>query len=207
MRSLVCAFLLATPLAAQGVRGGQSGPRPLLERDREIALARSAGPSAVTDSATIFVLTSRGYEVAVHGTNGAACYVSRDWLASLEPHCFDPEGAQTILPLAMQRVTLMHLGKTPAEADREIAEGLMSGKFRLPRRPVVSYMLSAAQILVSEDGRNVGAWRPHLMIYYPYLTTKDLGFVNDGTQEIAISDAGKPTASIVIAVKDFVSVR
>jgi hypothetical protein len=206
--AVMCALALASavPVAAQGVGGGQSGPRSLLPREREIALARSAGPAAVTDSATIFVLTAAGYEVGVRGTNGAACYVSRDWLASLEPHCFDPEGAGTILPLAMHRVTLLHRGKTPAEADREIADGITSGRFRLPRRPAMSYMLSAAQALIAEDGRAVGAWRPHLMIYYPYLTDADLGLVK-GTEEISIADSGKPTASIVMVVRDFVQPR
>lgn len=194
-------------LAGQGVAGGQSGPRTLLPRDREIALARSAGPAAVTDSATIYVLTAQGYEVAVQGTDGAACYVSRDWLTSLEPHCFDREGAATILPLAMHRILLLHQGKTPAEADRDIAEGLMSGRFRLPSRPAVSYMLSAAQQLVSETGRAVGAWKPHIMIYYPYLTDGDIGFPAGGSEAVSIADSGKPTASLVIVVPEFVQPR
>jgi len=53
----------------------------------------------------------------------------------------------------------------------------------------------------------VGAWRPHLMIYYPYLTDADLGFVPGGTEEISVADSGKPTASIVIVVRDFVQPR
>jgi hypothetical protein len=206
---LVCVVPLGLvgSLSSQGVGGGQSGARALLPRDREIALARCAGPAQVTDSATIHVLAAQGYEAAVRGTTGAACYVSRDWLSSLEPHCFDREGAATILPLAMHRVTLLHQGKTPAEADREIADGIMSGRFRLPQRPVMSYMLSAAQQLVSEDGRAVGAWKPHLMIYYPYLTDADLGYQPGGSEAVSIADAGKPTASIVIVVPSFVQPR
>lgn len=192
------------PAPAQGLGGGQSGRRALLPREREIALARSAGPAAVTDSATIYILSDRGYEKAITGSNGAACYVSRDWIESIEPHCFDAEGARTILPLAMHRVALLHQGKTRAEADREIADGLVSGRFRLPQRPVMSYMLSAAQSLVSDDGRKVGAWQPHLMIYYPYLTAADLGLPAAGAQGILVSDAGQPTANVVIVVKDFV---
>lgn len=200
----IAVVLAAAPAAAQGVNSGQSGRRTLLPREREIALARSAGPAAVTDSARIYILTDRGYETAVAGTNGAACYVSRDWLESLEPHCFDAEGAATILPLAMHRVTLLHHGKTRAEADREIADGLVSGKFRVPRRPAMSYMLSAAQSLISEDGRKVGAWQPHVMIYYPYLTAADMGLPVGGAAGMFVVDPGQPTANIVIVVKDFV---
>jgi hypothetical protein len=199
------AIALASPLAAQGYGGGRAGPRALFPRDREIALARSAAPAALSDSATIYVLTASGYEVAVQGSNGAACYVSRDWPESVEPHCFDPEGAATVLPRAMRRVELLHQGRSPDEADREIARGLLAGTFRLPRRPVVSYMLSGAQALVSDDGRPVGAWRPHVMIYYPYLTAADAGLTTpEDSPETFVVDSGLPTASLVIVVPSFV---
>ena len=139
------------------------------------------------------------YTVAVRGTNGAACYVSRDWLQSIEPHCFDAEGAATVLPMAMRRVELLHQGRTADEADREIANGLLTGRFRIPARPVVSYMLSGAQQLVSGEGRSVGAWKPHVMIYYPYWTAA--GAVGP---EVMMVDAGKPTANLVVVVPTFV---
>ncbi|MGH8721730.1 MAG: hypothetical protein ACREU4_07085, partial [Burkholderiales bacterium] len=162
-------------------------------------LARSAGPVALSDSATIFVLTAGGYEVAVQGTTGAACYVSRDWLESLEPHCFDAEGAVTILPIHMRRVELLHQGKTREDADRAIADGLLAGRFRLPTRPVVSYMLSAAQRLKSAAGQSAGQWKPHVMIYYPYWTS-----VGAAGPDVIMVDAGKPIASLVVVVPEFV---
>ncbi|MEE2899199.1 MAG: hypothetical protein VX815_12120 [Gemmatimonadota bacterium] len=39
-----------------------------------------------------------------------------------------------------------------------IAEGLRRGEFRLPSRPVMSYMMSAAQELISDEGEAAGAW-------------------------------------------------
>jgi hypothetical protein len=106
----------------------------------------------------------------------------------------------------MHRVTLLHQGKTKAEADREIADGLVSGRFKLPQRPAMSYMLSAAQSLIADDGRKVGAWQPHLMVYYPYLTAADIGLTG-GTGTLFVVDPGQPTANIVIVVKDFVQPR
>jgi len=210
-RSTLAALVLAvaaSPVHGQSAGGGQSGPRSLLPRDREIALARSAAPASVADSATVFALTARGYEVAVRGSNGAACYVSRDWLESIEPHCFDAEGAATVMALAMRRIELLHQGKTPAEADREIADGLVTGRFRLPRRPAMSYMLSAAQVLYDDDGRRVGPWQPHLMIYYPYLTAADLGLpAGAGAPGLMVVDAGRPTANIMVVVREFVQPR
>lgn len=203
MRALILCLAAAaaapTSAAAQSYGGGQSGPRPLLERAEEVALARSAAPTALSDSATVYVLTATGYEVAVEGTNGGACYVSRDWVHSIEPHCFDTEGARTVFPMALRRVELLHQGRTREEADREIADGLLSGQFRLPERPAVSYMLSAAQQLVAEDGRSVGAWKPHVMIYYPHWT----GGAAAGN-DVMLVDAGKPTANLVIVVPSFV---
>lgn len=203
MRSfLLCvaaAAATSAPSYAQSYGTGQSGSRALLPELEEVALARSAAPAALSDSATVYVLGDSVYTIAVRGTNGAACYVSRDWLQSIEPHCFDAEGAATVLPMAMRRVELLHQGRTTDEADREIAEGLLSGRFRIPARPVVSYMLSGAQRLVSSEGRSVGAWKPHVMIYFPYWTAA--GAVGP---EVMMVDAGKPTANLVVVVPTFV---
>lgn len=208
LRLAVAALTVAIDLGAQGVdNGGQTGRRPLLPRQEEIALARSAAPRAVSDSATIYVLTDSSYVVAVEGSSGAACYVSRDWIASIEPHCFDPEGAATIMPMHMHRVELLHKGRSKDDADREVAEGIASGKFRLPRRPVMSYMMSAEQKLVAPNGSPAGAWRPHLMIYYPYLTNADLGLSAAGENRISVVDPGLPVSNIMIVMSEFVAVR
>jgi hypothetical protein len=204
---LVCtAFIVSTaPACAQSFGTGQSGRRPLLPRAREIALARSAAPPAVSDSATIYVLGDREFELAVRGSNGNACYVSRSWIESLEPHCFDAEGAATVMQLEMQRVALLHQGRSLADADREIADGLASGRFRLPRRPALSYMMSAEQRLVGDDGRPVGSWRPHLMLYVPYITAAELGLgATPDTRTAIVDHEGKPLANIMIVVRDFV---
>lgn len=203
MRSFALCFAAAAaisaPSHAQSYGSGQSGARTLLPEAEEIALARSAAPAALSDSASVYILGDSVYTIAVRGTNGAACYVSRDWIQSIEPHCFDAEGAATVLPMAMRRVELLHQGRTADEADREIADGLLTGRFRIPARPVVSYMLSGAQQLVSSEGRSVGAWKPHVMIYYPYWTAA--GAVGP---EVMMVDAGKPTANLVVVVPTFV---
>ena len=210
-RSLLFAILTigaASSAAAQEPGSGQAGPRSILPRDREITLAQSAAPAAVSDSATIYVFTDHGYEVAVRGTNGAACYVSRSWIDAIEPHCFDVEGAETIMRMEMRQVELMHQGKSPAEAEREVAAGVLSGAFRLPRRPAVSYMLSAAQELISDTGRRVGPWKPHLMIYYPYLTAADAGLSETAPSAgLLMVGSGTASANLMVVVPDFVQPR
>lgn len=189
---------------AQSVAAGRTGPRTLLLREREIALARTAAPPAVSRDATVMVLTERGFEVAVKGTSGVTCVVNRSHPQSLEPHCFDAEGSATVLPMELRRTELLRDGKSNEEIDREIAAGLLSGQYRLPRRPAMSYMMSSEQVLYDDDGRKVGKWEPHLMIYYPNLTSADLGLGGTpSTQAALVVDEGKAVSNIMIVVKEF----
>ncbi len=195
----------ATSLEGQETGAGAAGNRVMLPRDEEIALARSAAPPGFARNARIWVFTGTSYVVGEAGTGGAACYVGRNWPESLEPHCFDPEGAETILPIEIRRVELRAAGKDSVEVERDIAAGLAAGRFRLPRRPALSYMLSSAQRLISDDGKPVGSWRPHIMIYYPYLTAADVGLAGDPDFRGAILvDAGRPTANLMIVVPKFI---
>ena len=201
----VAVLVGVAPTAAQSTGVGQSGARTLLPRAEEIALARSAAPADVSKGATVWVLTDSGYHVAEPGTSGVACYVGRSWIASVEPHCFDAEGAATILPMEMRTVELRHRGMSNEDVEREIAAGLSSGRFRIPRRPALSWMLSGAQQLISDDGKPVGKWRPHLMIYYPYLTAAELGLGPvPNLKGAVLVDGGTPTSNLMIVTNDFV---
>lgn len=204
----LCLFSIVAPgsLGAQTRGAGKSGPRALLPRDREIALARSAGPATVTGGARVYVLTATGYVVADSGTTTAACYVSRSWPQSLEPHCFDAEGAVTILPMEMRRVELLSAGRPMEEVEREIADGLIAGKFRLPARPAMSYMMSCAQQLISDEGQAAGKWRSHLMIYFPYLTNESIGMANGPDLKAAVVvNPGTPESNIMIPIQEFIA--
>jgi hypothetical protein len=195
----------AGSLEGQETGAGASGKRVVLPRGQEIALARSAAPPTFARSARVMAFDGTRYVVAEAGAGGVACYVGRGWPESLEPHCFDPEGAETILPIEMRRVELRAAGKDSAEVERDIAAGLASGHFRLPRRPALSYMLSSGQRLISNEGKPVGSWRPHIMIYYPYLTAADLGLEgNPDFRGAILVDAGRPTANLMIVVPKFI---
>jgi hypothetical protein len=200
---------LARPGIAQSASSsgsGRSGPRPLLDAAVEISLARSAAPAEVSDSATVYVLGNDGYVVAVRGSNGVSCYVSRSWQRSVEPHCHDEEGSKTILPMAMKRVELLHRGLPFDSVDRAIASGIADGTFRLPRRPAMSWMMSSEQKLISDSGQDAGSWRPHIMIYFPWMSAADLGLTGvPDPRHAMLVDAGKPTANITVVVPEFVT--
>ena len=199
-------FFIASRTIAQAPT--HLGPRAVLPRDREITLARSAAPASVSDSATIYVLKSGGWEKAVHGANGVACLVGRSWVESLEPQCFDAEAAATVMLMEMRRTEMYQAGRSQADVDREIGAGLAEGRYRLPRRPAMTYMMSAGQRLISDDGRAVGSWHPHLMIFFPYLTAADLGLgPNTDTKSAIVNDPGKPTANVMVLLSEFIQPR
>lgn len=196
--------LMGGQAAGQSAGAGRAGPRELLPREREVALARTAAPPAVSRDATVMVLTERGFETAVQGTNGVTCVVNRSHPRSLEPHCFDAEGSATILPMELKRTELLREGKSPEEIDRELAAGLLAGTYRLPRRPAMSYMMSPEQVLYNDEGRKVGKWKPHLMIYYPHLASADLGLGGPPSSDAALMvDDGKATSNIMIILEKF----
>lgn len=201
---LIAATVGPGHLAAQSTGAGRTGPRSLLPRDREIALARSAAPTDVSRDATVMVLTSRGFEVGITGTSGVTCVVNRSHPESLEPHCFDPEASATVLPMELRRTERLREGKSADAIDREIAAGLMDGTFRLPRRPAMTYMMSSEQVLYDDDGTKVGRWKPHLMIFYPHLKSADLGLGGKPSTEAAVMvDPGNALSNIMIVVRSF----
>jgi hypothetical protein len=204
--------LLLAPAAA-GAQSATAGVRygdPIrLPPAEEIALARSAAPTSVSAEATVLVLSEDAvrWVVADEGTNGATCWVSRTWPGSLEPHCFDPEGSRTILPIHLKTVEMGHAGAIESEIEREIAAGVAAGRYRYPSRPAMSYMLSSGQKLVNDDGEAVGTWKPHLMIYWPGLTKADLGGTGAGPllgDSMILVDEGTDEACLIVVYPEFV---
>src|SRR5260370_2936708 len=159
----------------RGVRWGATGRKaqaakypPLSEymmaRDAEIALAKSAAPQAISDRATIRILTASGYQTVHEGDNGFVCMVMRGFTVAPtftpvqmhaigsdsqlpSPICFNPQAVRTVLPYYELRTKLGLDGKTPDQ----IAEGVQAAyaKGEIPKRTEVSfaYMWSADQVL------------------------------------------------------------
>jgi len=145
----------------------------LMDRDAEIALARSAAPEAISRDAEVAVLGQHGYETVAKGKNGFVCIVERAWMSSFDdpgfwnprlrgPICYNPPASQTILPLTFKRTELVLAGLTKAE----VIEGLRAfGKKELRGTGpgAMSFMLSKAGYL----GDAAGHWLPHLMFFVP----------------------------------------
>jgi hypothetical protein len=82
-RVAVGALALVSLLSMTASTRAQDAERPyptmlplsqyLMDRDAAIALARSAAPEGISKDAYVLVLTPKGWETAVKGTNGFVC--------------------------------------------------------------------------------------------------------------------------------------
>jgi hypothetical protein len=150
----------------------------LMDRNAEIALARSAAPDSISRNAKIVVLGWRGYETAVEGRNGFACIVERSWGLPFNsaqfwnpkvrtPICFNPPAARTILPLTIKRTEMVLAGLSKAQMIDRIRAGFDAKELPTPEQGAMSYMMSRAGHL----NDSIGHYVPHLMFYFP-LTDK-----------------------------------
>ncbi|HEY6304682.1 MAG TPA: zf-HC2 domain-containing protein [Terriglobales bacterium] len=150
----------------------------MLDRNAEIAMARSAAPQAISSDAKILVLGWRGYETAMEGKNGFVCMVERSWMSpfnSMEfwnpkvrvPQCFNPAAARSILPLTINRTGMVLAGLSKAQMIDSIKAGFANKELPVPEPGAMCYMMSRASYLNDALGHYV----PHLMFYFP-LTDK-----------------------------------
>jgi len=103
----------------------------LMERDAEIALARSAAPEAISGAAEVMILGRHSYEIAAKGTNGFVCMVLRSWTAGTDepefwnpklraPHCFNPPAVRSYLPIILKKTDLVLAGRSKAQMAEAI---------------------------------------------------------------------------------------
>lgn len=170
-----------------------------MSRNEQVSIALSAGPEGVAGNATVYVLGSKGYEIARQGSNGASCLVGRHFVkpdeTTVEPMCFDLEGSRTLLQVELYEAELRAKGATEADIKKEVAEGYKDGRFKAPSKPGVEYMLSSDNRLGPTPGNGTAHVPGHFMFYAPYLTGKDLGY--DSVAPFLVQP-GQPDARMVV---------
>ncbi len=197
--SLVTFAMLCIAQTAQA-QGGDADLPSLMDQEREIELALSAGPSQVSENAAVLVLRRGGFETVREGTNGFTCFVDRFFVEAIEPMCLNLEASQTILPVLVRRNELREQGRTPGEIDEAIELAFQRGDFRLPQGLAFSYMLSAGQDIIADSGRRHGQYVPHLMVYVPYVTPETLGGNPTRRGDPVVFRAGRRGAAIIIPI-------
>src|SRR5580704_799576 len=137
----LASFALFAALAAAGKAQALDAKAPypsmaplaqyMMERDAEIALARSAAPESISQDAEVMVLGQHGYETAVKGKNGFLCMVERSWAAELDspdfwnpklrgPICFNPSAARTQVALTLKKTSVI----LASRSKEQMAEGI-----------------------------------------------------------------------------------
>ena len=169
----------------------------------EIALAMSAAPAELSSNATVYAVRDGKVLTLRAGTNGSSCMVARDSHAgSLYPICYNPEGTRTVLERELMQVRLRTLGVAEDSIDRAVVAAYKSGELEIPKDVALAYMMSPQQVLFSnarKEGRRVGAWHPHLMVYVPGATPAKFGLSDTGTGDpIQVGAPGTPQAEVIV---------
>lgn len=164
----------------------------MMERDSEIALARSAAPEAVSGDAEIMVLGPHGYETASKGKNGFVCMVWRSWTAGTDdpdfwnpklraPICLNAAAARSQVPIALKKTEVILASRSKDQMVEAINAAFDKKELSPPEPGAMCYMLSKQQY-VSDLG---GHWHPHLMFFLPLTDPAGWGADVHGSPVIA----------------------
>jgi len=189
----------ATMLVAALAGPAQAGEEPL-SPDREIAEALLAGPESIRDEAGVLVLGEGGYEAVRESRNGFHCLIGRSVPGSFEPMCFDAEGSETLMQVMLLRASLQAAGLETQEVERELAAAWSDGRLRAPRGVGINFMLSPRNRVPVDSEGTVRPYRPHVMVYAPYLTGADFG-AGPGNPVFVINEGG-PGAYLIVPVPE-----
>lgn len=201
--SLFLLVLCATTAHAQAVTAVDSVlPATQLEPAAEqIALIRTAAPEAIVDRASIWILGERGYELARGGSNGFGCLAQRGLAGRHRiPRCDDAHGVEALFPTFFLLEEMRAERRTVGEYRRALTDGYRTGRFRAPRYGGISYMYSTDAVFVTAEGDRA-PFTPHVMIYWPYCSWKDLGVEHAGElrgMSLALLDMGSPECHLIV---------
>ena len=167
----------------------------IADRDAEIALAKSAAPSALSSDANVLVLEKDGYHTVIEGKNGFACIVERSWMSPRDstdfwnpklrgPICYNPAAVRSILPYTILRTKLILGGLTKDQMIEKIQTEVDGGLLPTPEPGAMSYMMSKNQYL----GDGPGHWHSHLMFHLPRVGAASWGANLDGSPVIVDTD-------------------
>ena len=104
-RLMLIMGVLVTPIATPADAQSRHGSRPPW-REKSKSPWPGAPPPPRERERPGLGLDRQSYSVADSGRTKVNCYVARQWVPSVEPHCLDEEGSATILPILMRKIEL-----------------------------------------------------------------------------------------------------
>ncbi len=163
----------------------------MMDRNDEIALARSAAPASISGDATVYVLGKQGYEKAVEGKNGFVCLVDRGWMGAFDwpefwnpkiraAGCLNPQAARWDVPVEILRSKMTMAGRSQSDVLAAVKAGYAKKELPQLEMGAMCYMMSKPSYLTDQDGHNM----PHLM-FYATVDAKDWGVGSEGVPIMA----------------------
>jgi hypothetical protein len=196
----IAALGAARSIQAQDAKSQYSSMAPvaqyLMDRNAEIALARSAAPASISKDAEVVVLGQKGYEIAVKGSNGFVCIVHRSWTSENSdpefwnpkrrgPICLNAAAAKSYLPNTILRTNLVLAGRSKDQVFTALHAAFEKKQFPALEPGAMCYMMSKQAHLSDRDGR----WHPHLMFFLPSAVAPTWGANLPGSPIVADEDA------------------
>jgi hypothetical protein len=179
----------------------------LMERDAEMALARSAAPESISRDAEVMVLGRHGYETAVKGKNGFVCMVERSWTAGIDdpdfwnpklraPICFNPPAARSYLPITIKKTELVLAARSKAQMFGDIKTAFDKKELPTLESGAMCYMMSKQAYLSDRDGH----WHPHVMFFAPLTDPAAWGAGLPGSPVLGFKDTPSRLTVFLIPV-------
>lgn len=145
-----------------------------MDRDAEIALARTAAPPSISRDAEIMVLGHENFETAVQGKNGFVCAVGRAFAGPLNnpeywnpknrsPICLNPPAARSLWPYAMKQTGMALAGASRVQITDAIRTAVAKKELGPPESGSMAYMMSKGAYLTDRGGHNLA----HVMFELP----------------------------------------
>jgi hypothetical protein len=197
--ALVAALGAARQVQAQDAKG----PYPsmatldqyLMERNAEIALARTAAPEYISRDAEVMVLGRNGYEIAVKGKNDFVCLVWRSWTAGTDdpdfwnpklrsPICLNAPAARSQVPITRKKTDVILASRSKEQMASAIKAAFESKELSTPEPGAMCYMMSKQGYLNDRDGH----WHPHLMFFLPLTDPAVWGAGPQGSPVLGVKD-------------------
>ena len=159
----------------------------LMERNAEIALARSAAPDSISANAGVAVLGREGYETAAEGKNGFMCLVERGWMGPFDqpdfwnpktrgPICYNAEAVHSILPITYMRTKLILAGLSKQEIYDRVKQAFANKELPALEPGAMCFMMAKQGYLTDQGLTADGAHNmAHLMFYTPARNIEDWG--------------------------------
>ncbi|TQV88344.1 hypothetical protein [Aliikangiella coralliicola] len=180
-RLLLSLFTLSLPYAAQAM---DSFIR--LTQSCEEALALSALPKHLRDSANVYVLKKGKFAKTITSNGGYNCLVERNHAKAIIPQCVTPNGSKEILPTLKMRTELIYQGKSAEGVKKLLEEKLAKGEIKQPEGHGINYMMSNYNRIFNNDKlRQIPA---HVMFFAPGVENEDIG----GSMQLAMKNSGFP---------------